>query len=129
VPGTIVSEATRDSVTEFTLADGRVISVDFSTKRRVGPPGGGPSILVLGRDDRGEWVAVIGHQDGTPEGCHVLNQVGYDLFDSIAIGGVRWRKAPGFHAAIRVPPLGQPYDPGSRFCLDEKAQVTEVVAP
>ena len=129
VVGTIVSETTQDLTTEFRLSDGRVIPVDFSSNRRVGPPGGSPATLVLGRDDRGDWAAVIGHQDGTPDGCRVLNQIGYDLGVSIAIAGVSWLKAPTFHSAVQVPPLVQAYAQGSRFCLDDKAQVTEVLAP
>jgi hypothetical protein len=128
VIGTIVGQSVVDSVTDYELADGRVIRVDLASKRRVALPGGSPAILVLGRDDRGEWAVEIGHQDGTPEGCHVLNKLGYDLGDSIAIGGVRWRKSPGFHSAVRVPPLGQAYDQGIRFCLDENALVTEILA-
>jgi hypothetical protein len=129
VVGTINGETTRDSVTDFELSDGRLITVDFSTKRRVGRPGGSPAILVVGRDDRGDWAAVIGHQDGTPDGCHVLNDLGYDLGRSIAVGGVSWRKSPRFHAPVQTPRLGQAYDQGARFCLDENAQVVEVIAP
>ena len=129
VVGTIVSETARDLTREFRLSDGRVIAVDFSTKRRVGPAAGPPAILVLGRDDRGDWAAVVGHQDGTPDGCHVLNEIGYELGDSIAIAGVRWRKGSGFHTPVPVPPLVQFYAQGSRFCLNDKAQVTEVIAP
>ena len=129
IVGTIKGESTRDSVTEFELTDGRRISVDFSLKRRVGPPGGSPAILVVGQDDRGDWAAVVGHQAGTPEGCHVLNQLGYELGQSIAIGGVSWRKAPGFSTPLPTPQRLQPYEPGARFCLDDNAQVQEVLAP
>ena len=127
--GTVVSETVKDLTYQFRLSDGRVIAVDFSTKRQVGHPGGPPAILVLGRDDRGDWAAVIGHQDGTPDGCHVLNQIGYELGISVAIAGVSWRKAANFHSAVQVPPLGQFYAQGSRFCLDDTAQLTEVLAP
>jgi len=129
IVGTIQGESTRDSVTDFELTDGRRIPVDFSLKRRVGPPGGSPAILVVGKDDRGDWAAVIGHQDGTPEGCYVLNELGYDLGGSIAIAGVSWRKAPGFTTPREVPQRLQPYEQGARFCLNENAQVEEVLAP
>lgn len=122
--GTIVGESSRDSTTEFTLADGRVITVDFSTTRQIGLPGGSPAILVLGHDDEGDWAAQVGHQDGTPEGCHVLNQLGYELGDSLAISGVRWRKAPTFRANVPEPRLGQPYEDGTRFCLDDMGLVS-----
>jgi hypothetical protein len=122
--GIIVGESSRDSTTEFRLSDGRVISVDFSRTRQIGQPGGSPAILVLGHDDEGDWVAEVGHQDGTPEGCHVLNQLGYDLGDSIAIAGVRWRTAPGFRANVPKPRLGQPYEDGTRFCLDDMGLVS-----
>jgi hypothetical protein len=129
VVGTIVSETSSDPITEFTLADGRVISVDTTTVRWVAPIGGSPALLVLGRDDIGDWIAVPGHQDGTPDGCHVLNHPGYELGDSIAVGGVRWLKAPGFLVPGGTPPLGQPYPGGTRYCLDERAQVAEILRP
>lgn len=122
--GTIVGESSRDSTTEFKLSDGRVITVDFATTRQIGQPGGSPAILVLGHDDEGDWVAEVGHQDGTPEGCHVLNQLGYELGDSLAIGGIRWLKAPRFRANVPQPRLGQPYADGTRFCLDDLGRVS-----
>ena len=129
VVGTITGETTAGDTTDYQLSDGQTVKVDFSTKRRVGVPGGSPAILVVGTDDRGGWVAVVGHQDGTPDGCHVLNQLGYDLGDSIAIGGVSWKKAPGFHTSLQTPSFGLPYDQGARFCLDETAQVAEILGP
>jgi len=129
VIGTISGETTEGDTTDYQLADGRTVKVDSSTRRRVGPPGGSPAILVVGSDDRGGWVAVVGHQDGTPDGCHVLNQLGYDLGESIAIAGVRWKKAPGFHTSLQTPSFGSPYPEGARFCLDEHAQVAEIIAP
>jgi hypothetical protein len=127
IVGTISGESTRGNITEYQLEDGRVASVDSSITRRIGLPGGTPAILVLGRDDTSDWVAVVGHQVGAPGGCHVLNQLGYELGDSIAVGGVRWRKAPTFHSAVSVPPIGQAYDDGTRFCLDDMARVYDVI--
>lgn len=127
VVGPIVGESTRDQVTEFEIADGLVVSVDLSKKRQVVPPGGSPALLVVGVDDRGEWVAVIGHQDGTPEGCHVLNSVGYELGDSLAIAGVRWQKATDFTTPIPAPAVGRPYPDGTRFCLNGVAEVDRVL--
>ena len=129
VVGTITGETIQGDTTDYQLSDGQTVKVDSSTNRRIGPPGGSPAILVVGTDDRGGWVAVVGHQNGTPDDCHVLNQLGYDLGDSIAIGGVRWKKAPGFHSSLETPPFGLPYDQGARFCLDERAQVAEILAP
>jgi hypothetical protein len=130
IVGTVISETSRNATsTEFKLSDGRVTSVDFATKRRIGHAGASPAILVVGRDERGGWVAIVGHQDGTPDGCHVLNQLGYELGNSIVIGGVRWTKSPGFRPRGGLPSVLQPYPQGSRFCLDEKAQVIDVIAP
>lgn len=126
--GTIVSESSRDTTTDFSLSDGRVITVDLSTKRRVGPPGGSPAILVMGHDNQGGWIAEIGHQDGTPDDCHVLNELGYELGDSIAIGGVRWQKAPTFHSSLPSQ-VGEAYAQGARFCLNDQAQVTGIINP
>ena len=126
--GTITGQSQRDTTVKYELADGRVITVDLATRRMVGNEGGSPAILVLGRDDRGEWIAVPGHQDGLPDGCHVLSQDGFELGDSIAIAGVRWPKAPEF-APVSVPALGFPYPAGTRFCLDEQARVEAVISP
>jgi hypothetical protein len=126
--GIITGESQRDTIVEFTLADGRVIEVDLKTRRRVGQVGGSPALLVLGRDSHGAWISEPGHQDGLPDSCKVLAQDGFELGDSIAIDGVRWFKAPGF-VAPTTPEIRYAYPAGSRFCLDEQARVTDVIAP
>lgn len=125
--GTIAGESAQGNVTEFRLTSGAIVTVDFSTTRQIGLPGGSPAILVLGRDNRSDWVAVVGHQVGAPAGCHVLNLVGHELGDSIAIGGVRWRKAPNFSSPGSLPGIGQAYSDGTRFCLDEIGRVHTVI--
>ena len=125
--GRITGQSQRDTRVKYELADGRVFTVDLETRRMVGNEGGSPAILVLGRDALGDWIAVPGHQDGLPDGCHVLSQDGFELGDSIAIDGVRWPKAPDF-AASPVPALGFPYPAGTRFCLDEQAHVQAVIS-
>jgi hypothetical protein len=125
--GTITGESTRGNITTYQLSDGRVATVDSSVTRAIGLPGGTPAILVLGRDETSDWAAVVGHQVGAPEGCHVLNQLGYELGDSVAIGGIRWLKAQTFRSAVPVPPVGRAYDDGTRFCLDETGHVYDVI--
>ena len=125
--GTIAGESARGNITEFRLTSGAVATVDFSTTRQIGLPGGSPAILVLGRDDDSDWVAVAGHQAGAPQRCHVLNLVGHELGDSIAIGGVRWRKAPTFRSPVPLPAVGHAYGDGTRFCLDEMGRVYGVI--
>lgn len=125
--GVVVEESDRAPITEFLLQDGRALSYDLSVVRVVERGGGEPRLLVAGRDSDGEWLAVVGHQDGTPPGCHVLNQRGYELGPSIAIAGIRWPKAPTLSWPGQVPPIGQPYPANARFCLDDAGRVNRIL--
>ena len=126
--GEIAAERHRAQLAEFDLADGTRLSFDLHATRVIVRGGGRPALLVAGRDDAGEWLAILGHQDGTPDGCHVLNQTGHELGSSIAIAGARWTKAPGLASAGGPPPLGAAYPPGTRFCLDGSARVNAILA-
>jgi hypothetical protein len=128
VVGTITGQSQRQTTVDYTLADGRIITVDLDTRRMVGQEGGSPALLVLGRDAQGDWIALPGHQDGLPDGCHVMSQDGHELGDSIAIAGILWLKARGFSVPF-TPPMRFPYPPGSRFCLDGQARVASVIGP
>lgn len=128
VVGVITGQSQRDSTVDYVLGDSRVIEVDLHTRRRVGQVGGSPAILVLGRDGQGAWISEPGHQEGVRDTCYVLAQDGFELGDSIAIDGIRWLKAPGF-TAPSIPAFRFPYPAGSRFCLDEQARITDVIAP
>jgi ABC-type Fe3+-hydroxamate transport system substrate-binding protein len=113
----------------YRLANGQTVTVDSSAQRIVSDNGGNPEFLVVAHDDAADWFAVIGHQEGTPEGCLFLNQTGYELGDSIVIVGVRWQKGPALPVPGQRPEIGFPYPDGTRFCLDEQARVSAILAP
>ncbi len=125
--GEVLTEQARAPSVSFGLADGRTVSFDLGSTRLIARGAGEPSLLVAGRDDTGEWLAVIGHQDGTPDDCHVLNQPGYEMGTTIAIAGIRWTKAPALQAQGLTPARGAAYPDGTRFCLDSLARVTTVI--
>lgn len=126
VVGTVQQASENGPISEFRLADGRTLSFDLSVVRPVHLGGGEPLLLVSGRDENGEWMALIGHQDGTPDGCHVLNEAGFDFGASIAIAGVQWPKAPTF-VWTNAPGPGSLYPGGTRFCLDDTARVSQII--
>jgi hypothetical protein len=123
--GTVVDEMGADPHIEFRLSDGRSLAFDLLTMRWVVRGAGDPMLLVSGHDAAGAWLAVIGHQDGTPAGCHTLNQAGYDFGTTIAIAGIRWPKAPTLATQGVVP--GQSYPPDARFCLDDLGRVDRIL--
>lgn len=122
----ITDERAVDQRSTYDLADGRTVEVDRATQRVVFSWGGSPLMLVEGADAAGPWWAIVGHQDGMPADCFVMNERGFDYGDAVAIAGVRWPKAPGFQPAA-TPAFAQPYPHGARFCLDSHAQVTSLV--
>jgi hypothetical protein len=110
---------------EFTDARGVVHSVSGPKDYRdVGWSGWDGPLLILGRDDVGPFVAGFMAQDGLPPDCYVQRDPGVERGSHVEIAGILWRKAPGFTASIE---FGEPYPPGSRFCLDERGLIDGVV--
>lgn len=124
--GVVLEERVRSSIIELTLGGGRSLSFDLSVVRVVYRGGGIPQLLVSGRDAQGAWVALVGHQDDTPDGCHTLSGPGFEMGNAIAIAGIRWQKAATLRTP-QTPPLGGMYPDGWRFCLNNMAHVSEVL--
>lgn len=123
----VLEERQRAPIIEMRLSDGHWVIYDLAVVRTVHMGAGEPRLLVAGRDDRGEWIAVVGHQAGTPEGCFVLNGPGFEFGTDIAIAGVRWPAAFGLVVPGGRPAPGSPYPSGTRFCLDELGRVNRVI--
>jgi hypothetical protein len=121
----IVSESSTGSVSEFTLADGRRLSFDMAAERV--PHYSVSDLLVVGRDDRGRWVAVLGRQDGLRDDCFVLRERGINLGGAVEIEGVAWPKSLTFSSPEREPGVGVGYPGATRFCVDPSGHIDSIV--
>ena len=86
-----------------------------------------PDLLVVGRDQDGRWVAVIGNQGGLPDDCFVLDERGINLGNAIEIEGIRWPKSVTFTSPEREPALGAEYPGATRFCVGEHGRIESIV--
>jgi hypothetical protein len=123
--GVVSDVRTHADHVEFTDAEGVVHTVlEPETYRDVGEAGWDGPLLVLGRDANGPFVAGFTTQDGLPADCYVQREPGVERGSYVEFGGVLWRKAPSLEASIG---FGEPYPPGSRFCLDSEGRIDRVI--
>ena len=109
---------------EFTDAAGVVHALEFDEYRQVGEHDCCSDLVVLGTDAVGPFLATFPNQDGLPEDCYVENDPGIDRGSHIEILGILWRKAPGLQGAV---PFGTWYEPGSRFCFNERGLIASII--
>ena len=123
--GVVTDVRTYADRVEFTDAGGVVHSVrDPDAYRDVGWSGWDGPLLILGRDADGPFVAGFMTQDGLPPDCYVQRERGVERGSHIEIDGILRRKAPSLGASIG---FGEPYPPGSRFCLGGNGMIDRVI--
>lgn len=111
----------------YVFAEGR--RVFFSTQeRRLLTPIPGGEFAVLGTDAIGPFAAAYMAQGGLPADCFVDNSLGIDRGTFVELRGVLWRKASDFVSFQPMAP-NTAYPQGTRFCFDERAEISRTVQP
>ena len=128
VVGPLQNVSEFESRTQYSLVDGTVWARPNDRFRVLYDMPGSNTLFVSGHDSQGEYVLLVGDQDGLPEGCvYALRYGGRDWGDSIESQGVMWTKAEDF-VGLDGKPLtsGADYPTNAGFCLDQQARVTSV---
>jgi hypothetical protein len=123
-----MSSSEGDERTTYSLVDGRTWVRPNDQFRILYELQSGATLFVAGSDNDGEYVLLIGGQDGLPAACrYALRYGGRDWGDSIESQNLLWEKAPAF-VGLNGPDLqsGSAYPDNAGFCLNDKAQVTSV---
>lgn len=117
----------------YDLADGTTWSRPTDQFRVLYDMPSTTTLFVAGVDGKGEYVLLIGGQEGLPENCpYALRYGGREWGDAVEAQGLLWPKANGFTALNGSSPgVGEAYPGNAGFCLDDQARVTSVyvVAP
>lgn len=108
----------------YVLVDGRRWEGRVDQVRVVMDWGGGQGdLFVSGSDAEGQFIALLGHQDGLPADCHFTPDAGIERGRYVQIRGILWPKSSSFKSTINVPSPGQSYPGGTRFCFDDRGEV------
>jgi hypothetical protein len=113
----------------FTLVDGRTWVGRHDTYRVIMDWGGGPgNLMIVGSDTRGRFVALLGHLDRLPSGCHFSRTAGKEYGVFVELGGVLFLKDAEFTSIPGVR-MGDPYPPGTQFCFADNGRLTGAYPP
>lgn len=127
----VVGVVTGHSVTSnrliFDLEGGDTVEFDRDVVRVLFESGAAPRLLISGRDKSGDWLVVVGGQEGMPSDCSVVNAAGIEWGKRIDLFGILWPKSDAFQVDMPLPALGSPYPDGTRFCLDASARVAAAI--
>jgi len=127
VIGPLLNVNEGDSRTMFSLADGTSWARDNDQFRTLYDLRGENTLFVAGHDNQGDYVLLVGDQDGLPEDCkYALRYGGRDWGDSIESQGLLWQKAPGFSQEEAVVNSGEAYPENAGFCLDDQGRIASV---
>jgi hypothetical protein len=123
----LLSVSEFETRTMYSLTDGTSWTREKDQFRVLYDLPGVNTLFVAGRDAQGEYVLLVGDQDGLPDGCaYALRYGGRDWGDSIEAQGLLWPKAPGFDDSAAAVQSGQAYPTNAGFCVDDQASVTSV---
>jgi hypothetical protein len=128
VVGRLLAVNESDTRTQYGLADGTTWARLNDTFRVLYDLPGENTLFVAGHDSQGEYVLLVGDQDGLPPGCaYALRYGGTDWGDAVEGQGVLWRKAVDFTPleGAEVRP-GSAYPSNAALCLNERAEVTSI---
>jgi hypothetical protein len=73
---TIAEEGVANERLSFRLDDGREVGFETEAIRVLLRSGRAPRLLVTGRDAIGDWLVVVGKQEGLSSDCNVVNSAG-----------------------------------------------------
>lgn len=128
VVGVLLSVNEFDARTQYGLVDGTTWARPNDKFRILYDVPGENTLFVAGHDSQGEFVLLVGDQDGLPVDCtYALRFGGTDWGDAIESQGVLWRKTDDFTGLAGTPVgSGSAYPSNTGICLDGRAEATAV---